>query len=521
MEQALHHTFGRPLGVEFNSVCLPEFDQPTCSSTLNLALDHGKKSDVYNFAGSGSGHLDVIDSVVSHDGASQTPEQTGVKSFDDDDDVYGSHFRDPMLEFDKLSQDLYDGRPHKGSYDGLANIASNILVKGQAFTDGEVVDATSGFTEAGSNKDPLAIEPEQSVGPGRHYHLLGTSDATQGPSLVEATSTQPNRDRVSNWVFASWPRPKESISEDTEIIQRANELGELRDPTLGNHLQGAETPLHGTKSASAYRPSVTAMHKLLAAMTACSTLSMYETRLAARFSTVEDKKPPMGAHWKTYSSPSSAARQIRVHESPQGVIQRMMPLDRTIRFDMDTESFRRAGVEANDMDRIIKAACMVTMVFGVQKLGITFAYAPGRSPKVFSIRYDPKLSRTVAADSFFPSDPRENWQVRISPAALPSWSTSGDPWYMTRTLAHEFMHILGFRHHNAGSNEGQLSSMHWPGTVDGDSQSIMYTSVHPELWFSEEDMRAIQEFYSRPNMTLMRDRWVVMDVDPYDGSRAL
>lgn len=423
-----------------------------------------------------------------------------------------------MLEFDKLSQDLYDVHPHKRSYNGLVNIASNILLNGQAFTDGEVVDAASGFTEAGTNKDPLAIEPEQSVGPGRHYHLLGTSDETQGPSSVEVTSTQPTKDRISNWVFASWPRPEESTSEVGEIIQRANELGELRDPTIGNHLQGVETPLHGTEPVSTYRSSMAAMRKLLAAMTACSASSMYEAKPAARFSTIGDKNPPMGAHWKTSSSPSSAARQIRIHESPQGVIQRMMPLDRTIRFDMDTESFRRADVKENDIDRIIKAASMVTMVFGVQKLGITFAYAPAPSPKVFSIRYDPTLSRTVAADSFFPSDPRENWQVRISPVALPSWGMSGDPWYMVRTLAHEFMHILGFRHHNAGSNEGQVSSMHWPGTVDGNSHSIMYTSVHPKLWFSEEDVRAIREFYSRPNMALVRDRWVIMDIDPYDGS---
>lgn len=500
--------------VHSDPTCLLEHGHPTCPSTLDIELHRGEGSDVGNCFDSGAIHFDATDSALSNDGVSDIPEQTRATTFDDNADVHGGPTHDLMLRCDKQGQDLYNYHPREKSFVGPANMASNIYVNVQSCTDGEVVDPVSGFTEAGADKDQLAIKLEQSVGSGRHYHHPGTSDETLGPNSAEATEPQPNKDQISNGVFTPWTSPWESTTGARKLIRRAREMGVLQDATFANHSQSVDSLQHGTKLVATYESCLAAMR------TPRFTSPMDEVRPATRFSTSEDKISPIEARRKASSS-SSAARQIRIHESPPGVVPRMMPLDRTISFDVDKESFRRAAVQSSDIDRLIKAACSVAKVFGARNLGITFAHAPGPGPKVFSIRYDPTLSSAVAADSFFPCDPREDWQVRISPAAFLAWDISGDPWYMIRALAHEFMHILGFRHHHAGSKEVQLSSVHWPGTVDGDTHSIMYTSVHHQLWFSEEDFRVIQELYSKPNRALVSGRWVIRDVDPYDGRHVL
>lgn len=509
MEQASLNLFERPSVVDSDSLCPPEFDHPTCLSTFDLELHRGEGLDAGCSASSDSIQLDATESAVGHDGVSGITNQTRVTTVDDDDDVYEGTFRDHVLGCDKQGQDPYDFHLHEELYVGLANLSSNILYDGHKFTGGEIVDTASGFAEAGTDKDPFAFKLEQSVGPGRHYYHLGTSDETQGPNSAEATGPPPNKDQLANEVFTPWKTSWESTSQARKVIRRAQELGLIRSITFGSYSPGVDTLQHGTKVVSTYGSSLAAIR------TPRSTPSMDEVNPAIRFNTSEDKTSPTEARRKASSS-SSAARQIRIHESPPGVIPRMMPVDRTIFFDVDRGSFQRAAVQGNDIDRLINAACAVAKVFGERNLGITFAYAPGPGLKVFSIRYDPTLSGAVAADAFFPCDPREDWQVRISPVAFLAGDISGDPWYMIRTLAHEFMHILGFRHHHAGSKEVQLSSVHWPGTVDGDIHSIMYTSVHHQLWFSEEDFRVIQELYSMPNRALVSGR-CVRDVDPYGG----
>lgn len=428
MEESPHIPFERPLVVGSEPVCLPEFGHPNCSSTLDLTLHRSKESDVGRSAGSEFGHLDVIESVVSYDGASRVPEQTGVESFDDDD---GGLSRDPMLGFDKLSQDLYNVHPHKKSYDGLANIASNILLNRQAFTDGEVVDVTFDITEAGSDKDQLAIKLEQSLGPGRHYHPLGTSEETVGAGAAEASDTQP---KVAS------------------ILEK----------------------------------------------------------FAPGFSTAS-------------SSLSSVSRQTRINES-EGVIHRLMPSDRTIHFDVDTDSFSRAGISPNIIYHITHAAREVAREFRARNLGIAFAFTPGPGPKVFSIRYDPALADRTLAEAFFPCDPHERWQVRVSPIATVPWYFGGRLDSIRNILAHEFTHILGFRHWNAGFDAAEMreSSMLWPGTVDGNRHTIMNTGVHSsELCFSREDFRVISELYSAANGVVVRDGRVIMDVVPYDARNVL
>lgn len=228
--------------------------------------------------------------------------------------------------------------------------------------------------------------------------------------------------------------------------------------------------------------------------------------------------------WKASPPPPpNAARQTRMNES-KGVIHRLMPLGRAIHFDVDTDSFSRAGVPDNVTDYITRAARDVAGEYTAQNLGISFNYTPGPGPKVFSIRYDPGLVGDALAQAFFPSDPRERWQVRVSTTATLPWYLGGRLEHARAILAHEFAHILGLRHWNAGSDAGEMQepSVLWPDTVDGDRRTIMDTGVHSSrLCFSGEDFRVIRELYSFANGAVVRDCRVIRDVDPYDGRTEL
>lgn len=132
---------------------------------------------------------------------------------------------------------------------------------------------------------------------------------------------------------------------------------------------------------------------------------------------------------------------------------------------------------------------------------------------MFTIRYDPDLPSSVLAEAFFPGDPQDRWAVRISHLALQP-GTGGFLDNIVNILAHEFMHILGMRHWDAGGAELLEPSMHWPGTKDNDRKSIMDTGGHPRhLWFGPDDFRALRQLYAAPKGACINGLTVV-DVGP-------
>lgn len=207
------------------------------------------------------------------------------------------------------------------------------------------------------------------------------------------------------------------------------------------------------------------------------------------------------------------------------MIHRLKPRAGNIHFDIDASSFLRAGIDGDDVDYITREAREVARQFNSRGLGISFTYAPGASHKVFSIRCDPALPRRILAAAFFPCDKRERRQVRISTRAIVSSPDGSFLEFMNNILSHEFAHILGLRHWNAGSKETAEKSLLWDGTLDEARDTIMNTNVHPSLLqFSNEDYRVIRELYSLPNGTVMFDGRVgrvIVDVDPYVGQVVL
>ncbi|KAG6364020.1 hypothetical protein INS49_009123 [Diaporthe citri] len=539
-------TLQRPVIVGHDSLRLLEFDQPTCTSPINPELNRDEGLDICSSTGSSAGHLDAIESIISHHGTSRVTEQNGVTS-NDDDDVRGGLVCDSMLGFDKLSQDLYDVHLHKGSYNSVANRASDILLSGQAFTHDEVVDATAGFTKACPNKDPLAIKLEQRDGPGRHYHhFRPDGDGTRGPGAGGSSGTQPNGDLISKMVLI---HPEKSTSVARNVIQRAEESGSLQDGAAGSHLQGFNTStlLHCTRSAPAPGPFMAAVGKLKAVIgiiladmhepkpAAINTLiatmdeaelaaigmlleAMDEDELAADFSTTKEKSPPTGAYWRGSPSSSSATRHTRLDEFPEGVVQRLMPRGGTIYFGMDMDSFTSARIDVDVMDCLRDAAIEAAEDIREQNLGIAFAYTTDPRYKVFNICYDPNLPFVTLAQGFFPGDQPDRWQLGVSSLASVRWVFDHNRAHIPKIFGHEFAHILGLRHYNAGSSAVELRerSFLWPGTRDGDCNTIMRTGVHSSyLDFSDEDNRVIQEFYSKRNGAVV-DGVRIMDVDPYE-----
>ncbi|POS71891.1 hypothetical protein DHEL01_v209719 [Diaporthe helianthi] len=215
----------------------------------------------------------------------------------------------------------------------------------------------------------------------------------------------------------------------------------------------------------------------------------------------------------------SAERQARMNLT-NGEIHRLIPCDRIIRFNVDTQSFLGAKLSKQALDWLIHDAKEVAKVFTQQKLGITFLHTtvPGR--EVFNIRYTNELPENTLANSFFPSDSSRDRRVLISPNAMYLAYRSGHSNKMRRImrviLAHEFTHILGFRHWHAGSDpvERRSPSMLWPGTIDDNWDSIMCTPFHSRMDFSEEDVRTIREVYSAENGDTI-DGCLIVDVDPH------
>lgn len=448
-------------------------------------MDSGSSID------SDSTGLENTESIVSHDGASEATGQTEPTTVNDGDDVDVA----PKLGCNKEDQDVYNFAPRDDPYGGLvANIYPVIHFNGETSSDGGDVDISQGFTRA-TDRDPAPNKLEQTVGSARYYHKLGTSDDTPGHDTEVVGDTHPRKEPVN----ALWRDPEESNSEVREVINEVERLDLLLpDSTLSTHAQAIITPKDETR----------AIPGPFMAATGGPVPSTH-------FSTAGEKPPPTEADWGTSLSSSDAARKARMNET-EGMILRMMPLSRELHFDLDAESFWNAGFHRDTTDRIEFAARMVVCEFGKHDLGITFAYTPGPGPKVFRICYDPNIAGDTLALAFFPSDPRERWQVRISYMAAVSWAYGGRLEYMHNILAHEFMHVLGFRHWNAGFDleEMQLPSVHLPGTTDRDRKSVMYTSVHGKLWFNKEDYRAIRRVY-KASIGDTVGGCLIVDVDPY------
>lgn len=432
---------------------------------------------------------DAGESIASYDGVSETTDPTEATDFDDNGHGDRDHTRGPMHFPGKNDQGVHGYHPHITPHESIATIVPVIHSNWQPVTESEAANIPPAFTEGEIDMDQLR---EQEVVPAGPYHQCGFGGETPGPDAKEASGNGSNQGQL----YALWRPPKDGCCERREAIDEVERL--VPGPTSSRHLQGATTTPHGTEVVSG--PFMAAMGGLGAEVPS---------------NTARDEPLRTAADWKASPSPSDAARRARMNIT-EGKILRMMPPSCKIHFDIDMKSFWQAGFHRDTTDRIEDAARMVVREFGRHDLGITFAYTPGPGRKVFRIRYDPSIGGDTLAQAFFPSDPRERWQVRVSYRAAVSWAFGGRLECMHNILAHEFMHILGFRHWNAGFDvdEMQLPSVHLPGTTDGDWKSVMYTSVHDRLWFNREDYRAIQKVYKAPSGDIMGD-CLIVDVDPY------
>ncbi|KAK7704724.1 hypothetical protein SLS64_008489 [Diaporthe eres] len=470
---------------------------------LDLDLDHAEGSEATISLSSESDHFDVARSIVNHDHVSEITKTTEATAVDDDDDgvdgalfpVYGPlrSKESQHLQIVLLPAEICTGKEK--------------VVHGACFNDEPslrgIVDTALGVTPMDKDSDSLAIQLDQGIGPGRYNHNLnlGISDAAQSPRTEEANDAEPKGG--SSLLNDSWKHPNESTFEATKVIQRTEKLRVLPDLTMSG-----QSP--GVKKSSACGPFSTAMNSLMPVKHLCAT---------------EDRSSPTEAQWKALSSPYvlNTARQTQVHEL-NGAIHRLMPPDRIICFDVDEESFARGGVPNDVTQRIVSAAERVAQVIKSQNLGINFEYKPDSASPVFNIRYDPNLGPRTLAQAFFPTDSRKIWQLRISSGlAFSENARSGLLDYIPNILAHEFTHILGLRHWNAGFDPGELRepSLLWPKTIERSRVSVMNTGVHPNhIRFSEEDFRVIREIYSVANGAFCAGRKII-DVNPSAGSHKL
>lgn len=467
---------------------------------LNLDLPRDDGSNTVSVVGneSSSSHLDATKCAVSHEDSSEITEQTRItipRRIDNNDHVHEVVIRGPTLGFDKKGKGLYDLHRLEGMKNRLADRVSNVRVLSNTQSLADDKDDAPAFesAEANADKDRLAAQPQQCIGPGRYDEPLGGSGThrSQGPDRNNLSILE---------VHTSLERPDESTSEARKVIQRVERLSALEDPATTRDAQAADTPPHGAGAASG--PSVPVTDELghgpLPGLT-------------------NAEPAQMEAGMRASSSSVTTSRQTRINQH-NGTIHRLKPRAGVIYFNVDAESFLRARISEDVIHYITHEARRVAREFNARDLGIRFAYAPENLLKVFSIRYDPALPRKSIAAAFFPCDKREKRQVRISTIATLSSSDGGFLEYMNNILSHEFAHILGFRHWNARLEETGEESLLWPDTVDEARDTIMNTNVHPSLLqFSDEDYWVIKELYSKPNGAEVPDggvNRVIEDVDP-------
>lgn len=478
-----------------------QFSALAVQPSLLSDLAHTEGSDTAISLSSESDHFDVTESIINHDNVSEITKPTEVTVVDNDDDgIDGALFPVYGPIRSKESQ-------HPDNFLLPAEICTGKekVVHGACSNDEPsncgIVDAAPGVTPTDKDSDSLAIQFNQGIGPGRYGHKLGISDTAQSPRTEEGNDAKPNEG--SSLLNASWKHPNESTFEYSKVIQRAERLGVMPDLAMSD-----DSP--GVKQSSVSDLFATTVSSLMPVKHICVT---------------EDRSSPTGAQWKALSSPHvlNTARQTQVHEL-NGAIHRLMPPGRIICFDVDEESFTCGGVPNNFTKRIISAAERVAQVIESQNLGINFEYKPDSASNVFNILYDPNLGPSTLAQAFFPSDSRKIWQLRISSGlAFSENAKSGPLDYIPNILAHEFTHILGLRHWNAGFDPVELRepSMLWPKTIERNRVSVMNTGVHPNcIRFSEEDFQVIREIYSVANEDFCAGHKII-DVDPSIWSHKL
>lgn len=467
---------------------------------IDLNLDHAQGSDATISLSSECDYFNITNSITSYDNASEIPKQTEAKAVDDDDGG----------EVGALSPAYGPLRSEQNQKLGKFLLPAEIctskdkVVHGACVNDqpGDrgIVETASGVALKDEDQDPLAVKIDQRIGSGRYGDKHGNNDTAQSPRTEEANNCESNED--SSLVKGSRMQTK-SAFEATEMIQRVERLSVLADLATSSHSPGI-------KKSSVAEPFAAIVDNLMPVKHLCAT---------------EDRPLPTEPQWRALSSlhVSNIARQTQVHEL-NGEIHRLIPPDRIICFGVDENSFKCGGVPQEVTMRIISAADGIAQLIGSKRLRIKFEYRPGSASNVFNIRYDPNLGLDTLAHAFFPSDSRKTWQLRISKSvAFSEAGESGYLDYIPNILAHEFAHILGLRHWNAGFDLAELRepSVLWPETIERSRLSVMNTGVHPNhMRFSEEDFRVISEIYSFANGDFYAGRKIV-DVDPYAVSYKL
>lgn len=328
-------------------------------------------------------------------------------------------------------------------------------------------------TEKQTDMNPLAIKLNQRPERHRHNDIFGIIDRAQSSDTEDDNVSQSYESSSLLRFNISWKCSKQGTSEAETDIHILDGFGVLQSAA------GRDTSM-----------------------------------LAPHFCATEDTSPPTETLQESLplTPTSETARQTRVHES-RGEISRFMPPDRVIYFGVDLDSFRRRRIPSHITDLVISAARRIAKLYRRQDLGIGFKYTRHSVPKVFDICYDPTLSHLVLAQAFFPNLPRRDWRLRIGPGLV--GAGSGDYlYYIENVLAHEFAHILGLRHWDAGFNELSVPSVLWSGTIERCKESVMNTGVHPrQVRFSEEDFRVIREIYSAANGDVRAGRRII-DINP-------
>lgn len=462
---------------------------------IDLNLDHAKASDATISLGSESGHFDVTESITSYDDVFEIAKPTEATAVDDDDGGVGGVFPPALGPLRReQTQNLGNILLPAEICTGKDKVVHDSSVNDQ-LGDRCIVDTAPGATLKDEDQDLLVVKVDQRFGSGCYGDKHAISNTARSSRTEVANDSKSNEG--SSLVKASCRNPNGSAFEAKEVIQRVERLSILPDSTTANHSPGIKTQ-------SVSGPFTATVESLMPVGHLCAT---------------EDRSLPMKAQWRTSSSlrVSNIARQTQVHEL-DGAIHRFMPPNRIIYFGVDENSFTHGGVPKDVTIRIIRAADVIAQLIGSKRLGIKFQYKPNSASNVFNIQYDPNLGPHTLADAFFPSDSRETWQLRISKSlAFAETGKSGYLDYIPNILAHEFAHILGLRHWNAGFDLAELRepSVLWPETVERSRISVMNNGVHPNhVRFSEEDFRVIGEIYSFANGDFCAGRKIV-DVDPY------
>lgn len=99
----------------------------------------------------------------------------------------------------------------------------------------------------------------------------------------------------------------------------------------------------------------------------------------------------------------------------------------------------------------------------------------------------------IWARAEFPRPRASRYKVRVYKAAFePKWRNS-----LRNILMHEFAHLLGMRHWDAGWREVHLPSIEYPIGEEPDPRSIMGSFRHPgELFFHERDVEWLKNLYA-------------------------